>query len=1205
MAKWQTAPLANPGSASDRSRGKSPMATLTSGGAAPAGLVTPGNLDLNARKVFNGPSGDYRTENSMSIGTEQGETLIPTVVNGRQLTEQEAIDHYMQTGENLGMFRTPEDSDRYAQALHERQAVRYAPSAAAPKWQSAPLASAGAVPAALADASARSQFPNYKPRQYAEPNAELPVPRPGVSGPSTNIATTGLIENLGAGFDSGVNKVLGAPVDIPVWLGNSVINATNAGIEMTGAGRPIANIPNDLPGSSQGFERTQEQLGFTPPSAVVPADDGQKIGRAAAEATAIAAVPEVLAIKAGQVLMSAGPSVRAGVDAISNLFGQSRTGGQFARNMAVNAAAGGGAEAAMEAAPDGWEPAAGLAGGLTAATVAHGLTELPRAVQSAFHVLGDFLAPLSKAGQEKMAGTVLRNSASSPGAVIDAIDNAPAELVAGSKPTTFQQTGDMGLGGLERASATKNPAEFNQRRADQNTARLGALEEVQATGAPEQVVTAIRSHLDDIQKAADDVVSRATAAGETNMAALGAQAEAAGSNALSVARQSANALGTGVRPEVAGTRMRDALEISRAQAKTQERALWTAVDPDGTLTLGAQNTRDGALKTRTEMPASAKPMSGEEAAIFETAGAYADDVPFSELTALQSRLKTELRAERLANGESPAYRRLSILNASIQNDLEAAIVGRVRQEAQAVADGSMRVEDTLVHNVQKWVDDWQNQRTEAAVGLGNTGSSSTGARGGASGAVGLSGTTGKAGVGLNGAPGNSGLSGNAGGTAADADAIARLNAARAATKTRAETFDNKTLAPIRKRPGTTSPYDEPAASVPARIFMPGAKSPEAIQKFRAAVGDEQALSVLRDYAIDRFNKAARLEDGTVDPAKASAWLRQHSDAMGSFPELSDAIRTAARAADEARTVSALDADFLSGARKQTDQHVADTAKAEKAKVDAAQAGVVGRLLGLSDPQDVTRTIGSVFGRQDSVKQMHRIMDAIGDNPDAKEGVRKAIADFIIDRFVSNTESATSGLGTIKADQLQSFVAQHKRALEIAGFSSHEIQMMDDIAADLQRANRSVAAVKLPGGSNTAQDVLATNAADGKVSILTKIAAASMTGGGAVGWLAGGIPGVATTVAIGLLGALRQNGLNSIDDLVRDALLNPARARALMVKATPKAIAERALDVGQMYRRAALASTTASTPEPETAPKSRPAPVAGNALSSQGNALTAP
>jgi hypothetical protein len=46
-----------------------------------------------------------------------GEVLIPQVVDGKLLTRMEAIEHYDQTGEHLGVFKSPEAADKYAAAL--------------------------------------------------------------------------------------------------------------------------------------------------------------------------------------------------------------------------------------------------------------------------------------------------------------------------------------------------------------------------------------------------------------------------------------------------------------------------------------------------------------------------------------------------------------------------------------------------------------------------------------------------------------------------------------------------------------------------------------------------------------------------------------------------------------------------------------------------------------------------------------------------------------------------------------------------------------------------------------------------------------------------------------------------------------------------------------------------------------------------------
>jgi len=89
------------------------------------GLLVKGNIEnLYDRKVLNNPDGSYSTTSSMSIGTDAGEVLIPTVIDGVRLSNPDAIAHYRKTGEHLGIFDTPEHADAYASALHESQAAR-------------------------------------------------------------------------------------------------------------------------------------------------------------------------------------------------------------------------------------------------------------------------------------------------------------------------------------------------------------------------------------------------------------------------------------------------------------------------------------------------------------------------------------------------------------------------------------------------------------------------------------------------------------------------------------------------------------------------------------------------------------------------------------------------------------------------------------------------------------------------------------------------------------------------------------------------------------------------------------------------------------------------------------------------------------------------------------------------------------------------
>ena len=88
-------------------------------------MVVPGNIDLDNRQVVVNTDGSVSTELSFSCEIDGLEVLLPTVVNGEIVSEEEAIEHFLSSGEHLGMFRTPEDAEVYAYLLHLRQEERY------------------------------------------------------------------------------------------------------------------------------------------------------------------------------------------------------------------------------------------------------------------------------------------------------------------------------------------------------------------------------------------------------------------------------------------------------------------------------------------------------------------------------------------------------------------------------------------------------------------------------------------------------------------------------------------------------------------------------------------------------------------------------------------------------------------------------------------------------------------------------------------------------------------------------------------------------------------------------------------------------------------------------------------------------------------------------------------------------------------------
>lgn len=86
-------------------------------------VKVPGNIDLLHRPAVRNPDGTISSVRSISIGTDVGVVLIPTVVGNRVVSNAAAIAYYRKTGQHLGIFRSESAARKYAQLLHEQQAA--------------------------------------------------------------------------------------------------------------------------------------------------------------------------------------------------------------------------------------------------------------------------------------------------------------------------------------------------------------------------------------------------------------------------------------------------------------------------------------------------------------------------------------------------------------------------------------------------------------------------------------------------------------------------------------------------------------------------------------------------------------------------------------------------------------------------------------------------------------------------------------------------------------------------------------------------------------------------------------------------------------------------------------------------------------------------------------------------------------------------
>lgn len=1066
----------------------------------------------------------------------------------------------------------------------------------------------------------------------------------------------GLFNNATAGVNSAIATTLGAPVDAASWLVNKGLSGVEA---VTGAELPRVHDPI---GGSGSITRAMTAVGVNDPAQVQANTTGEKVARAAGEGAGYMIAPEAML----GALNKAGVVGDTAMRVLGSIFGESKTAANIASNAGVGAAAGAGGyvggDIATEAGGEKYRPLGELAGNLVGGVAGAGMAAAPRGVQQAVKAADNY-ALVTPGAQERAAGAQLRERATDPNAAIQAIDNAPRELVPGSQPTTFQLTGDMGLGGLERGVARSNPEAFQQRAAEQNAARLDALGTVQPAGHPEAVSQALRDHLGMIDAESARAIGDATGVAVERTKALGGDmpADAYGAAlrgieapkvaaAQAEAEGAVKALGGDRMPEAYGADLRQKALGARAVAKERENQLWGAVDPDGSLALPVVGTRSGARDILSSMSKLAQPMAGEEAAIFADAARLPEVIPFKDLTAFRSRVSDAMADERGARGKTVVYGRLTQLRGAIERDIENAVANKAAVEQQAVQAGQMSEADTVAARLAQRADELRVGQAEAgrsdAIGDGAAGAGPqatfSSAAGGASQARGGSGDP-AGGPGVQGSslfPDN--LQPNF-----DAGAAERLKAASAATKERARTFDEGPVGDILRGPAADN-FKVADVSVPGRIIRPGVEGFRSVQAFRQAVGnDAAAMLLLRDAAMADLKDNA-VKNGVLDPKLYERWRDKNFDALRAFPDFHKSVGTAEKAAKmlaDARLIpeGILDGDvggriFRSGpggfesvnkfvgaigdarakplledyavsdlkraamrddgtldpkkvalwrsrhedalrALPEVDAKLADPvaaseavaslAQARKETLDGYQAGVVGRLLNVDNPQDVTRIVGGIFEKQDAVQQMRKLANETAGNKDAREGLRKAIADHIQTKFISNTEAATSEQKLIRSDQFQTFVRKNAEALR-AVFKPQEVNLLERMADDLSRANRSIVSVKIPGGSDTAQNLA--EMVKQKRSLLSHLLTPQALGGaGALGAMTGFSTGGLSLLGAAGVQALRNAGIVKVDTLIRDAMLNPDLARSLL-----KPVAERAgpsISLRQALARVAVLSGT--------------------------------
>lgn len=851
--------------------------------------------------------------------------------------------------------------------------------------------------------------------------------------PTKPYETTGksMVLNAESGANSALASTLGAPVDL-----------VNAGLRKVGL--PVSDKPF---GGSESIKSAMGLIQANPDN-VVPQNEAERIahgmGEGAGSAVLLPLGGEALA--AGKVISpQIAQTVRAGLGAPDAL------------NAGIGAASGAGSTVASDVVPEPYKPIAAVAGGLVG-----GLPVLAghTAAEGARAALEGLKNHVTEEGAKRAVAKEMAAAATDQAAARENLAKNPAEVVPGSVGTTGQVAGDTGLLNWERGVRQNNAPEFNNREAEQNSARIQHLESVQPTGNAADLPGVIQSQRDAAARTAEantGVVDTLSGASVKNaetaqksavegLKTLGPEASPAEVSAhfrnvrdaleadhetqmAAVAKKAEDArlasAPNASSPEQVGQNLREPAQEARNSAKENENTLWKAVDPDGTLAVSmgpvqeAKKAIYGGLTKAGEAD-----LSPVERSLTGVIDEYKPVESFRELTDLRSSVSTAMRKELKESGRTQAYGRMSQLRSGIENAIDNAVENRAVQEQGAVARGAIPEESAIAGRIKNWVDEFRSRRSsEVSQGDGGSATSS-----GTAGAVGVPGSKGQASDGLRGAEGNQASPE----PNFDESARERLNAASEATKARATTFDEGAPGKLLK-PGTRAgEYKLSDAKAAAAIFHPGDTGGEDVRAYVKAVGPEKANTALSDAAAASLHEKATRPDGTLDPKKVDAWLSAHKTAIGELPP---GTRT----------------KFENAANAQ--RAVEDAMAARRDALTAHDKSEAGKLMGLKDSGDVVREVGSVISSKDGAKRMGELADAAKDNPAAKEGLQRAVVEHVMNKFLpDNLEKAQSFIKD-KADVLGKVFTPE----QIDGISK-KIEVAQTSTAKLEsaKANRDVA-----------------------------------------------------------------------------------------------------------------------------------------------------
>jgi hypothetical protein len=328
----------------------------------------------------------------------------------------------------------------------------------------------------------------------------------------------------------------------------------------------------------------------------------------------------------------------------------------------------------------------------------------------------------------------------------------------------------------------------------------------------------------------------------------------------------------------------------------------------------------------------------------------------------------------------------------------------------------------------------------------------------------------------------------------------------------------------------------------------------------AAKGKPAATEGLKRAVVENiFNRF--LPEGRIDQMKS--FIGDRSDVLGKvfdqkeLSELTGRLEKAGQAGAKAEQGAKLRQDVLNQYDK----------------------GILGKIMNLDDKRDVVDAIGSIFGRTDAAKQMATVAKTAEKTPGGADALRKAVTEYLQQKFTGTAEAGTTGTLELNRANFLKFMREHVDTLGKV-LDDKQIGKLSAIVQDQLRANRSITATKLAGGSDTTQKLLAV----GKLNtgtILSHLTTEALgnAAGATAGYMLGGPLGAMFGKEGGAFGAkamaaLRDAGINRLNEMRVRAALDPEFGKALLSEMPKKSDRDAAALIGLRARQLSVAGVMA-------------------------------